>query len=752
MSLPPDLYNRLLKALLRCEAFESDRALRAIFADARIDSWRHRIPHADSPDERAKKVVDYLHRQADEHGQNALILLLRVLSEQMPPTDARHQELADLADELEREFELHPPQPEAPETLAQKFTHFFTGDTEVQRAYRNRQAMLKLVHNTWIKGVLEQSLHGAALIELGMEYDPTAVDHPWDMVVQMAERPDRQLPPGTRIVDVFDEVGGSLLILGEPGSGKTTMLLELARDLIARAEEDPLQPIPVVFNLSSWVIKQQPLAEWLVEELRTKYHIPKKIAQSWVKDDVLLLLLDGLDEVKAEARDKCVTAINAFRDQHFVPLAVCSRSADYEALTAQLCLQGAVYLRSLTPAQIDAYLSGASVELQAVHTTLQHDPVLREMAESPLFLSIMTLAYHGKTITDFQSLATPEIRCQHLFDAYIEQMFRRRSKEQLYTQKQVINGLALLAQKMFQTCSSMFSPEQIQVNWLNPLGQLLYAILAIAIPSAIIGIIGWYAGYQADITSLTRSIQPHSKLYAYAGAMAPIAIALLNSALTRQMKSSFEEVIWNLFGVQTVEYLTISKTRNKLMLSGSLTLFFVTLYLLFSRGTESLALSLLSFLSLVSTLVVPIVVEGRQLEEKLSPSDGLQLSVHNFVVIMGVMFLPGFLYMMVGKWYFSNFFAQFAFAMSRNLFFAMLFAPFFGGYAVVRHYILRLILLCNDQLPWRIARFFDYAADRIFLRRVGGGYIFVHRLLQEHFASLTPEDIERIAGDTRATG
>jgi len=60
------------------------------------------------------------------------------------------------------------------------------------------------------------------------------------------------LPPDTKIVDVFDEMGQNLLVLGEPGSGKTTMLLELARDTIARAEKDSDEPIPVVFNLSSW--------------------------------------------------------------------------------------------------------------------------------------------------------------------------------------------------------------------------------------------------------------------------------------------------------------------------------------------------------------------------------------------------------------------------------------------------------------------------------------------------------------------
>src|SRR5688500_4394753 len=37
---------------------------------------------------------------------------------------------------------------------------------------RNRRIMLNHVENFWIKGVLEKSLHGAALLELGIKEDP----------------------------------------------------------------------------------------------------------------------------------------------------------------------------------------------------------------------------------------------------------------------------------------------------------------------------------------------------------------------------------------------------------------------------------------------------------------------------------------------------------------------------------------------------------------------------------------------------
>jgi energy-coupling factor transporter ATP-binding protein EcfA2 len=274
------------------------------------------------------------------------------------------------------------------------------------REVRNRHAMLKRVNDFWVKSVLEQSLHGAVLIALGIEEQKDAVESPWDKVLQTPDQSDFLLPPDTKIVDVFDQKGQNLLILGEPGSGKTTMLLELARDTIARAEKDSNEPIPVVFNLSSWTDSKQSIAEWLVEELNTEYRIPKTIALSWIENDMLLLLLDGLDEVALERREKCVEAINEFRQEHLVPLVVCSRVADYNALAIQLKLQSAVLLQPLTSQQVNDYLYRAGPEFAAVHEALKKDLSLQELAQSPLMLSIMTLAYRGISVEDLQPLGT----------------------------------------------------------------------------------------------------------------------------------------------------------------------------------------------------------------------------------------------------------------------------------------------------------------------------------------------------------
>jgi eukaryotic-like serine/threonine-protein kinase len=56
-----------------------------------------------------------------------------------------------------------------------------------------------------------------------------------------------------------------------------------------------------------------------------------------------------------------------------------------------------------------------------------------------------------------------------------------------------------------------------------------------------------------------------------------------------------------------------------------------------------------------------------------------------------------------------------------------------GGEACFKNVVLRLWLIRNGSTLWNYVKFLDYAADRILLRKVGGGYMFIHRMLLEHF-------------------
>ncbi len=70
----------------------------------------------------------------------------------------------------------------------------------------------------------------------------------------------------------------------------------------------------------------------------------------------------------------------------------------------------------------------------------------------------------------------------------------------------------------------------------------------------------------------------------------------------------------------------------------------------------------------------------------------------------------------------------------QGLLFGSIAGLIYGGSDVLRHLTLRAILWYTGHIPWRFVHFLDFAVSRILLRRVGGGYIFRHRLLQEYFS------------------
>ena len=121
--------------------------------------------------------------------------------------------------------------------------------------------LLERIQHDWVEGVLEASLHHRAWLELGLDWKENAVEHPWDRIVVAANRPIQTLSTEDTITSVFTSAQNTLLVLGEPGAGKTTTLLELARDLIKRARQSPIEPAPVVLALSTWTGTQRDFAE-----------------------------------------------------------------------------------------------------------------------------------------------------------------------------------------------------------------------------------------------------------------------------------------------------------------------------------------------------------------------------------------------------------------------------------------------------------------------------------------------------------
>ena len=333
---------------------------------------------------------------------------------------------------------------------------------------KSRQRMLSSVRSIWIEGVLQRSLHHGALIDLDLMEFPEALSNPWHLAVQETTGPARPLPAGTSLVQLYDFADGELLLLGEPGAGKTTLLLALARELLERAEHNERYPLPVVLNLTSWPMRQSSLAEWLVEELRTKYQVPRKVGQGWVEAQHLIVLLDGLDETADEVRPACIKAIRAYQQEHpLVSLVICCRKEEYFAQALRIALCKAVVVQPLTPKQIDLYLARAGSQLEPVRQALLDDPLLQEMSTNPLMLSIVALTYRGEASADLTHIGSLDLRRRQIFETYVQRMLERRGVDTRYSTDETIRWLAWLAKQMQRQSLTEFYLERIQPTWLT---------------------------------------------------------------------------------------------------------------------------------------------------------------------------------------------------------------------------------------------------------------------------------------------
>ena len=393
-----------------------------------------------------------------------------------------------------RKVERMPPLPPLPSWSANKRVS--------SKNYTSRDRMLNLVRTFWIDGLLTQSLHHAARIELCLQGRPNVLDNPWRLQVQELDRSSQGLSEDTSIVEMYDRAQGELLILGEPGAGKTTLLLELTCTLLERAENNERLPMPIVFTLSSWAEKRQALDAWLVEELSTKYQVPRKIGQRWVDTGQVLPLLDGLDEVVEDARSACVKRINDYhqlRLEHGSSIVVCCRSEEYRTLSTRVMLQQAVSIQPLTKRQINTYLDQVGEPVKGLmRQALKKDIKLRELARQPLMLNIFTLAYQDATSAKLPMGKNREEMLSTLFARYVERMLYRRGQSKRWKPEQMIHYLTFLAKQMQQSHQSDFSVENLQPTWLSKKGKMFYQLcvelLWVHCGGLFIGFIGWSLG------------------------------------------------------------------------------------------------------------------------------------------------------------------------------------------------------------------------------------------------------------------
>ncbi len=331
---------------------------------------------------------------------------------------------------------------------------------------RERLALLQVLRRDYTRRQSD-TLRGMPLLLLPLQDRTDATLSSAQLVFpRTATAESHPLPPGTSLIQVYDDTADGLLLLGAPGTGKTTLLVELALDLLTRADDDSTHPLPVILNLSSWANKRLLLEDWLLDELQLAYRVPPRLSRAWLAQDHLLLLLDGLDEVAEPVRATCVAAINAYRGAHFVPLVVCSRTEDYLTQQARLTLPGAVEIRPLEEAQVLAYLQRAGKPLAAVRAVLRTNATLRTLMTTPLMMSVVIQAYRDTNTKNLPQLGTAEDQQHQIFSNFIQRMLERPVVRGQFTPQQTRRWLTWLARQMQQQHLTEFYLERLQPTWL----------------------------------------------------------------------------------------------------------------------------------------------------------------------------------------------------------------------------------------------------------------------------------------------
>lgn len=572
---------------------------------------------------------------------------------------------------------------------------------------------------------LRHSLHNAILINLGKESQPQQVKRPWDAEIKIGLKPPEPLPDTTTILEVFDspEIAGKLLILGAPGSGKTTTQLELAQELIKRAEEQTDYSVPVLFNLSSWKDDRQSLTDWLVVELKSKYGVSIKLGKELVENCQLLPMLDGLDELEPLRQESCVQLINKFLtgENRRLSLVVCSRSEEYSNYATLLQLNGAICLQPLSNNQICNYLK--KIESTELWPIINSDLDLLGLVRTPLILNITVLASQEISVKKWQEFNSTAERIQYLLNIYVERMLGRIINNRSYfmnnspNAKQTIIWLIWLAKQKQRQSKTEFLIEEMQPNYLKSrFEKFSYYVLHTLILLSIFGI---------------------------------AFVLIVHNTLTIILFIIFEIFLALLPGL--ILGLILNIDPKSIILVEKLTFFPINVdILLFSVFITMLPWMLLSFtlkISLGSLLLNLLIILGlfygslskepdRVIDNRKVPNQGIWKSASN-AVFLGFIAIGfyGLIYVFTHNeiWWLI---LEPVWRLGLGLTLVLTWGFFYGGEACIQHFALRLTLYLNGHTPWNYARFLDYCTERMLLQRVGGRYRFIHKLLQDHFAQM----------------
>ncbi len=352
----------------------------------------------------------------------------------------------------------------------------------VGRQWGKEAAVRRLIYpyplpGSWAAAAADLAAPWEALAELaasGAGWPPPVPGRVW------AAGPAELAGEGGELAEVLDRVPtGRLVVLGEPGSGKTMLMVRLVLDLLAAREAGG--PVPVLFPVASWDPSGQDLAGWLANRLIIDYPAlagptpagaagPTRAA-ALLEAGLIVPVLDGLDELSGKARGAAISRINDALPPGGQVLLTCRTRQYRDAVRPsdgpEVTLAGAaaIELRPLDAGAVRRYLRD---DAPGPAARARWDPVLAllgtqapagQALSTPLMVALARAIYNPRLGEAAGAMGDPAELCgftsrgaveAHLFDAFIPATYRP-SVGGRWTAGQAERWLAFLARHLEHT-------------------------------------------------------------------------------------------------------------------------------------------------------------------------------------------------------------------------------------------------------------------------------------------------------------
>jgi hypothetical protein len=300
----------------------------------------------------------------------------------------------------------------------------------------------------------------------------------------------------------WDNSPGRLVILGDPGYGKTVAALTLIKHI--NAHDEAGRRVAELFRLAEWqgwrgTHPNAPLGDWLAERLAAVHpSLGMQVAQDLVDAELILPVLDGLDEIATVTqRRACVEAIEAYagRGAPHHPFVLTCRAREYYELAPDWVRDDErIVLIGLQPDQIQRRLAEPQIAGRPAWRVLREhqaagDKAINELFGSPLRLAIALQVYRDRDPSELLTLPLDQAR-RRLWELLLE---TNADGYRNATAPQVRDWLAWFAAGMRQTGRQRFMLHEL---WsLDPKDNLpafqnLVALVTGLLVALLVGLVG----------------------------------------------------------------------------------------------------------------------------------------------------------------------------------------------------------------------------------------------------------------------